>query len=58
MKFLRCKICMGEVDIIGNEHSINKKIKCRICEYSNSESISNKGTEVIIIRKKSFINGD
>jgi hypothetical protein len=52
MKILRCKLCRGEVDIISGELAINKKIKCRNCEYSN-EPDPIKQTEVIVIRKKS-----
>lgn len=50
MKLLKCKLCSGEVDIIGNEKAINKKIKCKKCGFTNeSES---KFPEVLIIRKR------
>ena len=29
MILLKCKLCLGEVDIIGNDRSINKKTKCQ-----------------------------
>ena len=35
MKILKCKLCMGEVDIVGNERSICTKIKCRKCGFTN-----------------------
>lgn len=50
MKLLKCKLCAGECDIVGGENSINKKIKCSKCGYSNAEE--QKGPEVFIIRKK------
>jgi hypothetical protein len=39
MRFLRCKICGGEIDIIDDyEHSTHKKVKCRCCLFSNTEN--------------------
>ena len=54
MKLLKCKVCYGEVDIIGSEHSINKKIKCSNikCGFNNIEE-EKKNPEIIIIRKRS-----
>ena len=53
MKLLKCKLCSGEMDIVGGEHSINKKVKCRNCGYSNeNEQERPKGPEVVIIRKR------
>lgn len=55
MKFLKCKVCGGEVDVVGNERAVHKKIKCRKCGITNqSES---KGPEVVIIRKRSNSEG-
>ncbi|CAB4196984.1 hypothetical protein UFOVP1290_504 [uncultured Caudovirales phage] len=51
MKLLKCKLCSGEVDIIGTEHSVNKKIKCTKCGYSNTES-NKVEPEILIIRRK------
>lgn len=54
MKLLKCKLCRGEMDIVGSERAINKKVKCRQCGFSNdgqSNSIY-KGTEVVIMRKR------
>ncbi len=42
---------MGEVDIVGNDRSINKKIKCRKCGFANNSEPA--GPEVVIIRKRS-----
>lgn len=53
MKLLKCKICLGEVDIIGNDRAINKKTKCRKCGFS-TEAEAPKGPEVVIIRKRPF----
>ena len=51
MKILKCKICRGEVDIIGHEHSMIKKTKCRKCGFNNQPN--DKSPEIIIIRKRS-----
>lgn len=51
MILLKCKICMGEIDIIGNERGINKKAKCQKCGYTNAEPIQ-KGPEVIVMRRR------
>ena len=50
MKLLRCKLCRGEVDIIGNEKAIQKKIKCRKCGFTNDDQKS--VTEIIVIKKR------
>jgi hypothetical protein len=50
MKLLKCKVCMGEVDIVGNDRSINKKVKCRKCGFSNENE--HRGPEVVVIRKR------
>lgn len=53
MKLLRCKFCRGEMDIVGGERSIHKKVKCRNCGYSNeNEQQERKGPEVVVIRKR------
>lgn len=54
MKLLKCKICNGEVDVIGNENSINKKIKCQKCGFTNNNESVQKGPEVFVIRKRNF----
>ena len=50
MKLLKCKICLGEVDVIGNDRSINRKVKCHKC--NPNQELDSKGPEVIIIRKR------
>ena len=50
MKFLRCIVCKGEVDIINNDRSINKKIKCHKCGFTNSPPA--KEPEIIVIKKR------
>ena len=52
MKLLKCKLCYGEVDIIGNYRSVNKKIKCRKCHYTNAQEKEKLVTEVVVIKKK------
>lgn len=52
MKLLKCKLCKNEVDIIGGERSVNKKIKCKKCGFSNIEE--KKEPEVMIIRKRNL----
>ncbi len=49
MKILKCKICNGEIDIIGNEKAVNKKVKCRRCGFSN---LNEKEPEIFVIRKR------
>lgn len=51
MKLLKCKLCNGEVDIIGGDHAINKKIKCQKCGFTN-EATPTKGPEVIVMRRR------
>lgn len=53
MKLLRCKLCHGEVDIIGNNRAVNKIIKCRKCQYTNVQDKEKNTPEIFIIRKKS-----
>jgi uncharacterized Zn finger protein len=55
MKLLRCKLCRGELDIVGGERSINKKVRCRQCGYTNANEPDKKGPEVVIIRKRHAI---
>ena len=50
MKFLRCKICYGEVDLLKDDRSSNKKIKCRKCGHTNENE--GKGPEIVIIRRR------
>lgn len=54
MRLLKCKLCAGEIDIVGNEHSIFKKIKCKYCGFANNDE--KKYPEVIVIKKKAIIN--
>jgi hypothetical protein len=55
MKFLRCKLCRGEVDIIGKDRAVNKKTKCSKCGFTNV--VESKGPEVFIIRKQNTFGG-
>lgn len=51
MKFLLCKICMGECDIVANERAINKKIKCTKCGFTNNTE--KKQPEIVVLKKRS-----
>jgi hypothetical protein len=51
MKLLKCKLCSGEVDIVGNEKAINKKVKCKKCGFTNGDT-EQKFPEVLVIRKR------
>lgn len=50
MKLLKCKVCNGEIDIIGNERAVNKKTKCHKCGFSTDNE--KKEPEVFIIKKR------
>jgi len=56
MKLLKCKFCAGEMDIIGNEHAINKKVKCRKCNFTNLNDAERKEPEILIMRKRPVNN--
>ena len=50
MKILKCIICKGEVDIVVEDMSTYKKIKCKKCGFTNYQE--NKEPEIVIIRKR------
>lgn len=50
MKLLRCKVCAGECNIIGNEKSVSKKIECSQCGFNNLDNQPKK--EVIVLKKR------
>ena len=52
MKLLKCKVCGGEVDIIDNDRTINKKIKCLECGFNNIDELAGKKPEILIIRRR------
>lgn len=53
MKLLRCKLCHWEMEIVGNERSINKKVKCLNTKCGFTNETEQKGPEIIIMRKRS-----
>jgi len=53
MKLLKCKLCGGEVDIVGNERAVNKKVKCNQCGFNNLDE-QEKKPPVIILKKRKF----
>jgi hypothetical protein len=54
MKLLKCKMCKGEVDVIGNDRAVNRKVKCRKC--NNTTEPEHKSPEVVIIRKRPVLD--
>lgn len=52
MKLLRCLLCRGEMDIVGGERSIHKKVKCRECGFTNENEPQRKMPEVVVIKKR------
>lgn len=56
MKFLKCKLCLGEIDIVGNDRGIIKKTKCRKCGFTYGGTQSS-GPEVVVIRKRPISEG-
>lgn len=53
MKLLECNICLGELDIIGEE-GIHKLVKCRDCGFTSGKEKLKKSIpqpEVVIRRK-------
>lgn len=52
MKLLKCKLCGGECEFVGNEHSVNRKVRCLVCGYTNLDEPDKKGPEVVVIRKR------
>lgn len=56
MKLLKCKLCGGEMDIVANEHAVNKKVKCQKCNFNNTNEPDRKEPEVFIMRKRPIQN--
>jgi DNA-directed RNA polymerase subunit RPC12/RpoP len=54
MKLLRCIICEGEIILVDSaDHSINRKVRCKKCGFTNcGEHLQKKEPEIIIIRKR------
>jgi DNA-directed RNA polymerase subunit RPC12/RpoP len=50
MKFLKCAICKAEIDLLKDDRSSNKKIRCRKCGHTNENEA--KGPEIVIIRRR------
>lgn len=57
MKLLKCKLCSGEMEIVGNERAINKKVKCLKCGYTNANDAARKETEVVVLKKRPSFSG-
>lgn len=52
MKLLRCKLCHGEMEIVGNYRAIVKKVKCKKCNFNNINEKEKKEPEVFVIKRK------
>jgi hypothetical protein len=52
MKLLKCKLCLGEVDLVGNERSVERKVKCQKCGFTNANVEKAAGPEVIIMNRR------
>lgn len=54
MKLLKCVFCYGEVEILNNDRSINKKTRCTKCGFTNASlpEPTNKAPEIIIMRRR------
>lgn len=50
MKLLKCKVCSGEVNIVGNERAVKKKIQCTQCGFNNLEDQEKK--PIIIMKRR------
>lgn len=55
MKLLKCKVCGGEVEIINNDRSVNKKIKCLDCGFNNIDENTSKKIEIVVLKRRSFV---
>jgi len=55
MKILRCIICNGEVELVIDDRSTNKKVRCSKCGFTNCTPTTNiKEPEIFIIRKRAI----
>lgn len=52
MKFLQCIFCRGELEILQDNGSIQKKVKCSGCGFTNLAET--KEPEVVVIRRRNL----
>ena len=52
MKILKCIICNGEVELVVEDRSTNKKVRCNKCGFTNCITPNIKEPEIFIIRKR------
>lgn len=52
MKLLKCKLCMGEVDMSDDNRSVNRGTRCRKCGHTNGLPPKVQSPEVFVIRKR------
>ena len=50
MRLLKCKLCGGECEFVGNEHTVQRKVRCLQCGFNNLDE-EKKGPEVIIRKR-------
>jgi hypothetical protein len=56
MKILKCIICKGEVELVSEDRSTNKKVRCSKCGFTNCTTTTNvKEPEILVIRRRKFI---
>lgn len=42
MNFLKCKLCNGNISIIGENSIIEPIVSCNDCGYTNKQNVYNK----------------
>jgi hypothetical protein len=52
MKLLKCILCSGEIEIIGNEKGVCKKVQCLNCGFNNEHDFKTKQPEIIFLKKR------
>lgn len=57
MKLLKCRVCSGDMEIVGNERAINKKVKCLKCGFTNANEQGRKEPEVVVLKKRPVFSG-
>lgn len=57
MKLLKCRVCDGEMEIVGNERAINKKVKCLKCGFTNANEAVRKEPEIVVLKKRPSFSG-
>lgn len=56
MNILKCIFCGGEIDILNEDRSSFKKVKCKKCGFTNSTVKEVKQPEIFTILRKKHID--